>query len=839
MAITETLHRNDKVRSGIALGGIGAGSVELRKDACFYNWWIFNNEPFGSGDQHPFEEDSMLFFLVRYQEKGGTPKIKLLQIDEGDLVAAIPNHYYTFPWLTGVECAKSEMCFPVARFTFTDPQMPFVVGMEAMSSFIPHDVKNSSLPAIFFNFTVTSTTNKPVDVMLLGSMRNAVGYDTPDRAYKTKIHRKPGYLVCEMSCDGMDKKHSTYGTMALASASSDSTYYAGWEHRHPYYEIVIRSTKLPNIDDTAGRNSKDEKTGKVTAGARLFSTVGKSKRLLKRGASLQHEFVASWHFPNLYAGMTAKDKRQGKKKAKRFEGHYYDKFFKNATEVAEYAVKRRTTLCGQTVAFQAAMFDNTLPDYVTEQVSSNLNTFFTSSWLTKSGDFGIQEGITRAQSWGPLATIDVALYGSISTAALFPELDKSMFRAHIRLQQKSGEIAHGIGRNFGTPDINEHVKGRLDLPSQFVTMALRGYFWTGDKSYLKEIWPAVTKALEYVLRERDMNGDLLPDMEGAMCTYDNFPMFGAASFVAGIWLAALRYAVDAAKVLGRKDEARRYAEILEKATKVYEDKLWNGEYYLLYNDEGGPKGDKDEGCLSDQIIGQWTMHHVGFEDLLKKTRIRKALRKIMELSYQPEYGLVNCRWPEDEFFHEVPESCWSDQANTCWTGVELAFASFLIYEGMVKDGLKIVKRIDDRYRDFGMYWDHQEWGGHYYRPMSAWMILNAVLGLSINGNSYTFKPRVNDKNLKLFFAFADGYAHYIRDVIGKKEQIRISVANGKMKVKELDLGLKTKALSKLDVRLNGKAVPKSDYSVEFGKGAATIKFKRVVTVGNLLTIGVQ
>ena len=60
-------------RSGIALGGIGAGFCELRKNGKFYHWNIFNNVPKGTGSKfelkgrgHEDPEDSMLFFIVRY-----------------------------------------------------------------------------------------------------------------------------------------------------------------------------------------------------------------------------------------------------------------------------------------------------------------------------------------------------------------------------------------------------------------------------------------------------------------------------------------------------------------------------------------------------------------------------------------------------------------------------------------------------------------------------------------------------------------------------------------------------------------------------------------------------
>ena len=41
----EWMRREHVARSGIALGGLGTGSAELRKDGSFHNWTCFNNQP--------------------------------------------------------------------------------------------------------------------------------------------------------------------------------------------------------------------------------------------------------------------------------------------------------------------------------------------------------------------------------------------------------------------------------------------------------------------------------------------------------------------------------------------------------------------------------------------------------------------------------------------------------------------------------------------------------------------------------------------------------------------------------------------------------------------------
>ncbi len=819
MAVKEVMKREHKPRSGLALGGIGTGWFELRKDGVFYNWNIFNNNPHGTGESFPLAEDSMLFFIVRYQEKGKNPQMKLLQIDQGYEVASIPSHYYTFPWLTGVDEIEYEASFPFTRMTFRDKDMPVDVEMEAFSPFIPHNVKDSALPAAIFNFRVRSKTNNPVDVMLMATMRNGVGYDVPERLYASRLDEGRGYKLFESTCK-MDKKASSFGQQVVASLNGQSSYYLGWEHRHPYYEIVIRNPKLPNVDDTAGRNMTDKATGKQRAGARLFSTIAFSKSFKGKGEAFDHSFVTSWYFPNLYSRETG-----------RLEGHSYTNDFADAADVARYVIANQKRLTEQSRAFHDDFFDSTAPAFVLDQVNSQLNTFRTGSWLTKEGNFGIQEGMTPERPWGPLATIDVGMYGAISTAALQPELDKSMMKAHMRLRnEQTGSICHGIQRDFTQNDKREKVGHRLDLPSQYVIMALRGYFWTGDKEYLATIWPSVTEALEYVLRDRDPNGDLLPDMAGAMCTYDNFPMYGAASYVASQWLSALHCAIQAAHALGDEPAAQRYAEVLEKATPVFETKLWNGEFYRLYNDAGGERGDLDEGCLTDQIIGQWANQMVGLDDLLDPARMRKALRTVMATNYQPDYGLLNCRWPGDAFLHDVDKDCWSDQANTCWSGVELAHASLLIYQGLVKQGLEVVRNVDDRYRKSGMYYDHQEFGGHYYRPMSAWAVLNALLGLAIREDFYRFDPRLTDASLKLFFAFGHGTGHYSRSSTKKADKIAIDVRTGTWTPRRLELGTAVKSPARVTVRAAGKAVPQKAYTATFDKGRVTLDFAKALRI---------
>jgi hypothetical protein len=60
--------------------------------------------------------------------------------------------------------------------------------------------------------------------------------------------------------------------------------------------------------------------------------------------------------------------------------------------------------------------------------------------------------------------------------------------------------------------------------------------------------------------------------------------------------------------------------------------------------------------------------------------------------------------------------------------------------GRVEDAEKVITNVDERYRKFGIYFDHQEFWGHYFRPMSALSIPNAYLGASYSEGILTINP---------------------------------------------------------------------------------------------------
>lgn len=774
---TITTHRSQLPRSGMALGGIGAGSFEIRQDGGFYNWSIYNNWPRFSGPQLPYRADypvdakQSLFFLVWVKPENEDQRLVLLQIEESHGVGGIEHHEiaYIFPWLTGVDTIRYQASVPFANLSFEQEGLPLEIRLWAWSSLIPNNVKDSALPAAFFDFEITNTGNRPVEVQILASCKNMTGYHQPARQFKNRRIQDGDFSAIIMGGDYLDPDAPDTGEVCLTSHHAASTAYMGWAHQHPYYERLLRECPMPEVDDTAGRNSTtDEELGRKRADAACYVTIGRYAKLQVRESNrLNHSFSLTWHFPNLYGrnihgkGMLAgyledeefagREESAGQVKKKKvdqgplgdmdqFEGHYYARHFQNVEAVARYAHAERERLLRESEHFHRVFYDSSLPEFVLDQVNSHLNTFISSSWLTQTGMFGILEGLGPDRPYAGIATTDVAMYGQIATSLLFPELDQMTVDTWRKFQRPNGIVIHSVQCNSFKVSEREANGHRLDMPAQFAFQALRCALWSGKRDYLEEIWPSVKSALAYVLRERDFNGDKLPDMQGVMSSYDNFPMYGIAPFVVSQWLAAVAAALQVARQLGDQAFIDEYSAYYHDGKKTFDQSTWNGSYFKLYSDHQPEDPHGEDGCMIDQIIGDGAARQLGISDVIDPQKTLTAAGTILRLNYRQDQGLRNCQWPTDDFLRDVGPQDWVDQANTCWTGVELNFAAHLYYLGMHAEAEEIIRNVDARYERWGLYFDHQEFGGHYFRPMSALAIPNAYLGLSYDGQTLEISP---------------------------------------------------------------------------------------------------
>lgn len=670
------------------------------------------------------------------------------------------------------------------------------------------------------------------------------GYDIAKKTYKAEIFENEQSVAVQMSCDFQNGKenNSSDGSIMLMSCGENSSYYAGWEHVHPYYEYLRDNKDLANIDDTDNRNGMP----------RCWSTVG--RHIVLGDEEVKHSFIVTFDFPYLYAVAKGKSTAIGTPDMASDvnEGHYHNNFFSSAKEVADYMLANKKDLQAKTTAFHTAFFDSSVHGKVLDQINSHLSTLISSTWFTKAGGFGVEEG-KDYNNVGGISTIDVLNYAMVMVECLFPKLAQAILKQNRDIQFEDGKISHhspkaytGIkGWGYDTP--------RRDLPIQYPVMTMRNFFWTNDREFIEDMWPSVKLALDYAYDVNDKDGDGIPDMEGIMSSYDNFPMHGASAFIGSQWIAAMKLAIKTAQMLGDKVAEERYSAILPKAMKTYEEKLWNGRYFRLYDKNADPNQDNGveyrddggqlsggaiggdlsyDGCLTDQMVGQWALLWTENGWIADEAKVKKALKSILAISYKKGKGLCNCSWPQYDFVTPIPEDIWVDQANTCWTGVELAFSSFLMYMGMYYEAVEIASNVDDRFKKSGMYWDHFECGGHYCRPLSGWAIVIAAAGYSVVCNAHAFKPNVPGERIKLYVTGSDFTGTYTHDKFNNTASFE--VLSGEMKAESLSVEVEDIDFTNASVYVDGEKI--ENVSIDVTNNSVKFKFDGVIKINEKVEI---
>jgi len=120
--------------------------------------------------------------------------------------------------------------------------------------------------------------------------------------------------------------------------------------------------------------------------------------------------------------------------------------------------------------------------------------------------------------------------------------------------------------------------------------------------------------------------------------------------------------------------------------------------------------------------------------------------------------LLLCSWPKGG--RPPLPFPYSDEV---WTGIEYQVASHLIYEGLLAEGLSVVKGVRDRYDGLRRNpWNEVECGHHYARAMSSWGVLTALSGYSYSGPEMRmdFDPKMNAEDFRTVWTAGSGWGVY-------------------------------------------------------------------------------
>ena len=801
------------------LGGIGTGSVALCGDGSLRQWQIFNQVNHEAFLPHSF-------FALYAQPVGpgmrGQSVAKVLQsdalYDDQDFQPAPSVSDHIVPEeakrllerLPGVGATEFVGEYPIALVRYLDEELPVEVELEAYSPFIPLSPKDSGLPVVVFTFSMKNTSSQLLNISLLATLQNAVGWDglTPIVGVecpcyggnRNHVIRLRGLTAIDMGTARLPADDAHFGRMTLATLNSDATYLCQWDGLDELWRDFVTDGRLANAED-----STPSAPGRTWNGALAVSVQ------LSPQEDAQITFLLSWYFPNRYVNWDQSGLGIEDRKSKFWLGNRYNQWFDSSLAVAEYMRDNLHRLREETLRFHDAFYDSTLPRELLDAAGSQISTIRTPTcFWAEDGRFYGFEGCCGASTTHcslsgccPLNCTHVWNY-EMTLSKLFPSLERTMRETDLEVQQHpSGYIPHRTvvplylprpwERHIGGP-----AKPALDGELGTVLKTYREYRACGDLSWLGRMWPHIKLLMDYILEEHDPDGDGV--IEGEQPNTYDISIYGANTFIGTLFLAALRAAEEIARLQGDEEAAQRYRERYERGRGNLDARLWNGEYFIQDVDlEKYPEQNWGLGCHSDQLLGQWWAHILDLGYLLPEEHVRSAAQAIFRHNFREgfeghlqrprafvcddEEGLLNCSWPRGGR-PEVP-TLYSDEV---WTGIEYEVAGLLLFEGFIEEALRIVKAVRERQDGTRRSpWNEVECGDHYVRAMSSWALLEAASGYRYDAGRglLAFAPRFTPETFRCFFITAQGWGVFIQQLAEGQQVETLDVAWGKLELREL------------------------------------------------------
>lgn len=780
------------------LGGIGSGSIGLAGDGRLKDWEIFNRPNKGSvnGFSH---------FAIKAEGDGKVKDARVLNGDlappyAGELTGEIKHGFGFGPRrenLAGVpHFRETEFVgeFPMATIRYLDDHFPGEVSLTAFNPFIPLNDKDSSLPAAFFEFRVVNTTGEPLNYSLAGTLTN------PAEAHNSRHDcvRSGKTTVLTLNAPATDAGHPHYGGLAIGtdSTSDEEVGYQQYWYRGRWFDglgVYWRDFGEPGLLKNRCYDSanKTDTRDSATLERRITLNPGEEGRV---------RFIISWYYPNCYNywsegscdcdADSSCDCSDGISTWK----NYYATLFKDADEVVSYAIENWDELQSRTEAFKNTLFSSSLPSEVIDAVSANISILKTPTALRLTdGSFYGFEGCDQCEGCCEGSCSHVWNY-AYALPYLFPKLERSMRDLEFQYNQRDdGQLTFRLQLPLGSP----RWGFRACADGQFggVLKVYREWKISGDDRWLTKKWSAVKRAIEFAWAPT--NEDRWdPEQSGVLTgrqhhTLD-MELFGPNSWLNGFYLAALKAGTEMAEQNGDEEAAALYREIFQRGKEWTDRELFNGTYYhqkLELGDKGilesfhNPndtilKGgdifdaywDDEhneikyqilEGCGIDQVLAQWHANLIGLGEIFDPSQTKSALQSIYRYNYKPsmryffnpcrtfclndEAGTVICDWPEGKYKPFVPVP----YAEETMHGYEYQAACHMIQEGLVDEGLEIVRGVRDRYDGRKRNpWNEIECGSNYARSMASYALLLTYLGFGcdMSNGELSFDPVLGDSS---------------------------------------------------------------------------------------------
>ncbi|HEX5482462.1 MAG TPA: GH116 family glycosyl-hydrolase [Terriglobia bacterium] len=829
------------------LGGVGAGSIGLGGRGDLREWWIFNRPDKGNSPQYAFP-------AIWAQAGNRKPVARVLEARilppyEGASGLGAAN----VPGLPRLRSSTFTGEFPLARVDFEDSELPVQVSLDAFTPFIPLEADDSGLPVAALRYRVTNPGASQATVAIAFSIDNPVGKERKEGVDFTGSYGRSNEFRQGNHLQGLVMKNPFLpasnllaGTFALALLSAETgklSYLRGWPSAR-WWESPLLFWDDFSSDGELG----PEAAARTAVGALCL------RREIPAGGSAEFTFLLSWHFPNRTPARCGWSAPKGHEND--LIGNHYCTRFADAWAAAEYAAENLPRLEALTRQFASLMRETTLPDVIKEASSANLSTLVTqTSFRTHDGSFHGFEGCNE-QSGCCFGNCTHVYAYEAAIASVFPKLSHSL------REQQFGFLTNAQGlmdyRELLPYGIENFGVAAADGQMACIMKLYHDWRLSGDTAWLRKQWPGAKRALEFswIPGGWDANKDGV--MEGVQHnTYD--VEFIGPNPLCGIWyLGGLRAGEEMAKAVGDAEAAKEYHRLFQQGSQWIDANLFNGEYYIQKigaipqgqiakglmegagpSDMEHPTFQLGEGCLVDQLVGQYFAQVAGLGLLLDENHIRKTLRSIYKYNYKRalydhecvmrtfalnnEAALVICDYPHGNrphtpfpYFEEV------------MTGFEYSAAILMLYTGMIREGVELIANIRRRYDgEKRNAWDEAECGFHYARPMASWAGLLALSGFCYHGGSKSVeaKPRVNQDRFFSFWSTASGWGSFEQQL--QKGRFALSVAHGHLACQSVALAPQKNTSSSSAAKLGTRTLP---HQIRFDGSEATFTFPQAIDI---------
>lgn len=818
------------------LGGMGTGCIGLAGNGRLIDWEIFNKPSKNSvnGFSH---------FAIKAEAGGRVLDARVLQGDlpapyTGESIAGANFGFgprrETLAGLPHFRRAEFTGTYPIARMTFADPKFPGRVALTAFNPLIPLNDGDSGIPAAFFEFEIRNPTRRALTYTLAGTLGNPL----PANQVHT-VTRRGGHTLLHLACDSVPQDDPRYGTLTLATDAQTTSHQQYW-FRGKWFdslEVYWRDLTMPGpLRNRRYGGSCDASCSCASAGEGNQGLLA-AHVTVAPGRTARVRFVISWNFPvceNYWFRKKAVEEA-GKAGISPRWRNYYATLWKDSPDSARYALKHWDRLYRETRLFRDTLFASTLPEAAIDAVSANLSILKSPTVLRlEDGTFYGFEGCHCTKGCCEGTCTHVWHYAQ-ALPFLFPKLERSVREADYRYnQQPNGGMPFRLQLPLGIT----HPGGRSCADGLFgnVMMVYRDWKIAGDSAWLRKLWPAVKKSIEFAWdpsNEDQWDPEKTGVIHGRHHHTLDMELFGPNSWLTGFYLGALKAGAEMAEALSEPETAREYRAIFARGKAWTDRHLFNGRYYhqrvdvrdisiprrfdaleAYWNDQHGEiKYQIAEGCALDQTLAQWHANLYGLGEIFDPAQARKALKSIFRHNFKKsmreyanpcrlytlndEAGLVICDWPEGARKPAIPLT----YSQETMAGFEYAAAIQMIQNGMVREGMAAVAAVRARYDgEKRNPWNEIECGSNYARSMASYALLNAFSGFTFDmtKGSIGFEPlRTGRGVFRCLWSLDSGWG----EVRVTRDRIELRILGGRLRLSQLAF---TAAAGRQAVTVNGR-----------------------------------